>query len=169
MILYPKLYLNSVQEISIELLKQYKLKGLILDVDNTLIDYNKNMPSGILNWSETLKKANISLCIVSNSNHKEKVEQVAKKLNIPYIYFAKKPCKSGLKKAKAILKLESEQIGVVGDQIMTDIIGANRMKMFPILVKPISEKDIWITKIKRPIENRIIANYQKKEKQYVHK
>lgn len=169
MILYPKLYLNSVQEISIELLKQYKLKGLILDVDNTLIDYNKNMPSGILNWSETLKKANISLCIVSNSNHKEKVEQVAKKLNIPYIYFAKKPCKSGLKKAKAILKLESEQIGLVGDQIMTDIIGANRMKMFPILVKPISEKDIWITKIKRPIENRIIANYQKKEKQYVHK
>lgn len=169
MILYPKLYLNSVQEISIELLKQYKLKGLILDVDNTLIDYNKSMPSGILNWSETLKKANISLCIVSNSNHKEKVEQVAKKLNIPYIYFAKKPCKSGLKKAKAILKLESEQIGVVGDQIMTDIIGANRMKMFPILVKPISEKDIWITKIKRPIENRIIANYQKKEKQYVHK
>lgn len=169
MILYPKLYLNSVQEISIELLKQYKLKGLILDVDNTLIDYNKNMPSGILNWSETLKKANISLCIVSNSNHKEKVEQVAKKLNIPYIYFAKKPCKSGLKKAKAILKLESEQIGLVGDQIMTDIIGANRMKMFPILVKPISEKDIWITKIKRPIENRIIVNYQKKEKQYVHK
>ena len=149
MILYPKLYLNSVQEISIELLKQYKLKGLILDVDNTLIDYNKNMPSGILNWSETLKKANISLCIVSNSNHKEKVEQVAKKLNIPYIYFAKKPCKSGLKKAKAILKLESEQIGLVGDQIMTDIIGANRMKMFPILVKPISEKDIWITKIKK--------------------
>lgn len=169
MILYPKLYLNSVQEISVELLKQYKLKGLILDVDNTLIDYNKNMPSGILSWCETLKKANISLCIVSNSNHKEKVEQVAKKLNIPYIYFAKKPCKNGLKKAKAILKLESEQIGLVGDQIMTDIIGANRMKMFPILVKPISEKDIWITKIKRPIENRIIANYQKKEKQYVHK
>ena len=44
MILYPKLYLNNVKEISIELLKQYNLKGLILDVDNTLIDYNKNMP-----------------------------------------------------------------------------------------------------------------------------
>jgi len=162
MIWYPKLYLNSVKEISIELLKKHDLKGLILDVDNTLIDYEKNMPKGIKEWIEKLKQANISLCIVSNTNHKEKVETVAKNLNIPYIYFAKKPSKGGFKKAKAILKLENEQIGVVGDQIMTDVIGANRMKMFSILVKPIGEKDIWITKIKRPIENKIITNYQKK-------
>lgn len=161
MILYPKLYLNNVKEISIELLKQYNLKGLILDVDNTLIDYNKNMPEGIEEWVQNLKQANISLCIVSNSNQKEKVEKVAKKLDIPYTYFAKKPCKGGLNKAKKILNLESEQIGVVGDQILTDVIGANRSHMFPILVKPIDEKDIWITKIKRPLENKIINNYQK--------
>lgn len=161
MILYPKLYLNSVTEISMEILEKHHLKGLILDVDNTLIDIDKNMPEGIPRWIENLKKQGISLCIVSNTNHKEKVEAVAKKLEIPYIYFAKKPLKGGLKKAKAILKLENEQIGVVGDQIMTDIIGANRSKMFPILVKPIDEKDIWITKIKRPIEQRIIEKYQK--------
>ena len=98
---------------------------------------------------------------VSNSNKKEKVENVAKKLDIPYIYFAKKPFKSGFKKAKKILNLESIQIGVVGDQILTDVIGANRMGMFSILVKPIEEKDIWITKIKRPLENKIIENYKK--------
>ena len=50
---------------------------------------------------------------------------------------------------------------MVGDQILTDVIGANRSHMFPILVKPIDEKDIWITKIKRPLENKIINNYQK--------
>ncbi len=159
MILYPKLYLNSVKEISIEILEQYHLKGLILDVDNTLIDIEKNMPYGIKEWVDNLKQQNISLCIVSNSNHKDKVEQVAKKLEIPYIYFAKKPLKSGFNRAKEILKLNNEQIGVVGDQIMTDIIGANRSKMFPILVKPIAEKDIWITKVKRPIENKIIEKY----------
>ncbi len=169
MILYPKLYLNSVKEISLEILKKNNLKGLILDVDNTLIDYEKNMPDGTKEWIEKLKQANISLCIVSNTNQKEKVEKVAKKLDIPYIYFAKKPCKSGFKKAQKILKLENEQIGVVGDQIMTDVIGANRSHMFSILVKPIDEKDIWITKIKRPLENKIIEKYQKKEKINVHK
>ena len=167
MILYPKLYLNSVKQIGVEMLEKYHLKGLILDVDNTLIDIHKNMPEGIKEWADGLKKQSISLCIVSNSNHKDKVEQVAKKLEIPFIYFAKKPLKSGFKKAKAILKLENEQIGVVGDQIMTDIIGANRSKMFPILVKPIDEQDIWITKIKRPIENKIIERYQRRNN--VHK
>lgn len=167
MILYPKLYLKSVTEISIEILEKHHLKGLILDVDNTLIDIDKNMPEGIPKWIENLKKQGIALCIVSNTNHKEKVENVAKKLGIPYIYFAKKPLKGGFKRAKEILKLENEQIGVVGDQIMTDVIGANRCKMFPILVKPIDEKDIWITKIKRPIENKIIEKY--KRSQNVHK
>lgn len=164
MTLYPKLYLNSVKEISLELLNQYNLKGLILDVDNTLITYNKNMPEGIQEWINQLKQNNISLCIVSNSNNKEKVEKVAEKLDIPYIYFAKKPFKSGFIKAKKILNLNVEQIGVVGDQILTDVIGANRMGMFSILVKPIEEKDIWITRIKRPLENKIIKNYIQNKK-----
>lgn len=165
MILYPKLYLNSVKEISLSILKKYQLQGLILDVDNTLIDYDKNMPEGVKEWSSNLKQAGIKLCILSNTNHKEKAEAVAQTLNIPYIYFAQKPLKKGFKKAKQILNLEAEAIGVVGDQILTDIIGANRSKMFPILVKPINEKDIWITKIKRPLEEKIIKKYQKtKEK-----
>lgn len=164
MFLYPKLYLNNVREITIELLKKYQLKGLILDVDNTLIDYEKNMPEGTKEWAENLKRQGIRLCILSNSNHQEKVEKVAKILEIPYIHFAKKPLKSGFKRAKEILKLENEQMGVVGDQILTDVIGANRSKMFPILVKPIDEKDIFITKIKRPIEEFIIKKYQKNRK-----
>lgn len=63
------------------------------------------------------------------------------------------------------MELPSEQIAVVGDQIFTDVIGANRAKMFSILVKPINEKDIWVTKIKRPIENRIIQKYLKQKEQ----
>ena len=166
MILYPKLYLNSVKEITIELMQKYNLKGLILDVDNTLIDYNKNMPEGIQERIEQLKEEGISFCIVSNSNKKEKVKNVAKKLDIPYIYFAQKPLKRGFKKAKSILQLPKEQIGVVGDQILTDVVGANRSNMFPILVKPINEKDIWITKLKRPLENRIIEKYQEMQEKH---
>ncbi len=161
MILFPKLYLNNIKEISMQILQEKKLKALILDVDNTLIDYNKNLLEGTKQWATNLKENGIKLCIVSNSNNKTKVAKVAKVLEIPYIYFAKKPFKSGFKKAQNILQVKKEEIGVVGDQILTDVIGANRCKMFPILVKPINERDFFITKIKRPLEKIIIKKYEK--------
>lgn len=161
MILYPKLYIDNVKEITFEILQENGIKGLILDVDNTLIDYYKNMPDGVKTWCEDLKNRGIRFCIASNSNKKEKVKEVSKKLDIPYIYFAKKPLKMGLNKAKKIMKLEAKEVAVVGDQIFTDVLGANRCKMFSILVEPIEEKDIFITVIKRPIENLIKNNYKK--------
>ena len=93
----------------------------------------------------------------------EKVGAVAKILEVPYIFFGKKPLKSGFLRARDILKLKNENIAVVGDQIFTDIIGANRCKMFSILVEPIKEKDILITIIKRPIENFIKSKYKKND------
>ncbi len=161
MILYPKLYIDNVKEITFEILQENGIKGLILDVDNTLIDYYKNMPNGVIDWCEDLKNRGIKFCIASNSNKKEKVKEVSKKLDIPYIYFAKKPLKMGLNKAKKIMGLEAKEVAVVGDQIFTDVLGANRCKMFSILVNPIEEKDILITVIKRPIENLIKNNYKK--------
>lgn len=160
MIFYPNIYLNNVREITYELLKENNIKGLILDVDNTLIDYYKNMENGTMEWCMTLKEKGIKFCIASNSNKKEKVKDVAKKLGIPYVYFAKKPLKIGLNKAKKIMKLDNKSVAVVGDQIFTDILGANRCKMFSILVNPIEEKDIFITLIKRPIENYIKKKYK---------
>ena len=161
MIIYPKEYLNSVKDISIDFLNQNKIKGIILDVDNTLITLDKNMPDGIKEWAESLKTAGIKLCIVSNSNHKEKVEGVAKKIDVPFIFFAKKPLKSGFRRAQKLLDLNEENIAAVGDQIFTDVIGANRCNMFSILVKPIEEKDYLITRIKRPIEKMIVNKYLK--------
>lgn len=161
MILYPKMYLNNVKEITYELLQKNNIKGLILDVDNTLIDYYKNMLDGVEDWCKDLQSKGIKFCIASNSNNKKKVTSVSQKLEIPYTFFAKKPLKSGLNKAKTIMKLENEEVAVVGDQIFTDILGANRCKMFSILVDPIKEKDLFITIIKRPIENLIKRKIKK--------
>ncbi len=161
--LYPKIYLNNVKEITYELLQENNIKGLILDVDNTLIDYYKNMPEGVEQWCKDLQKRNIKFCIASNSNKREKVKGVSEKLGIPYVFFAKKPLKMGLNKAKNIMGLKSEEVAVVGDQIFTDVLGANRCKMFSILVEPIKEKDILITIIKRPIENFIKSKYKKND------
>ena len=161
-ILYPKELLNKVEEITIQFIQKNKLKALILDVDNTLIDYNKNLSDEKIEWVKNLKGQGVKLYILSNTNKKEKVEKVANKLEIPYIYFAKKPSKKGFLKIQKKLELKPEQIGVVGDQIFTDVIGANRSKMFSILVKPLAEKDLWMTRVKRPIENLVIKNYLKK-------
>lgn len=163
--LYPKELLNKVEEITIEFIKKNKLKGLILDVDNTLIDYNKNLSQEKIEWAKNLKGQGVKLYILSNSNKKEKVEKVANKLEIPYKLFAKKPSKKGFLEIQKELKLKLEEIGVVGDQIFTDIIGGNRCKMFTILVEPVDKKDLLITAWKRPIEEMIKNRYKKtKEK-----
>lgn len=159
MIFYPKGYFNKVSEISLEYLKENNIKGLILDVDNTLIDYYKNISKDTINWANNLKQNGIKMCILSNSNKKEKVKEVALKLGLEYTYFGMKPLKRGFKKAKNMLKLDNCEIAAIGDQIFTDVIGANRMKMFSILVEPIEEKDIFVTLIKRPIENYIKKKY----------
>ncbi len=163
MLIYPKIYIKRVEEITIEMLQKNKIKALILDIDNTLIDYEENMEESVKQWAKDLKGQGTKLIILSNTNKKTKVEKVAKTLEIPYIYFAKKPLKSGFKKAKEQLKENEEHIAVVGDQIFTDIIGGNRCKMFTILVEPIKEKDFWYTAWKRPIENKIKNNFIQKQ------
>ena len=155
MFFYPKAYLKNVREITIEFLNKNNIKALILDVDNTLIDYYKNLPSETIIWSNNLKENGIKLYILSNSNKKEKVRNVSEKLDIPYEYFAKKPSKKGFLKIQKKLNIDNKNIGVVGDQIFTDIIGGNRSNMFTILVDPVDEKDFWYTAWKRPIENKI--------------
>ena len=164
MILYPDAYFKKVEDITIEFLQKNRLKVLILYVDNTLIDYNKNLSQDIVKWSHELQGQGIKMYILSNTNKKQKVEDVAKKLEIPYEYLAKKPFKNGFKKVEAKLNVKSKEIAVVGDQIFTDIIGGNRCKMFTILVDPVDEKDFWYTAWKRPIENKIKKKIVKGEK-----
>ena len=162
MVLYPDLYVKNVIEISNEMLNKNQIKGLLLDVDNTLLYYDRTRVKGLDEWIKNKKNEGIKLCILSNTNKKDKVQSLANDLDIPFIYFAKKPLKSGFKRAQKILNLEPDYIGVVGDQIFTDILGANRMNMKSILTKPLEERDIFITKIKRPLEEYIIRCYLKK-------
>ena len=163
--IYPRLYCENILEVTPEILKENNIKALILDVDNTLIDYNKNLSEEKIQWAKNLKGQGVKLYILSNSNNKEKVEKVANTLNIPYVLFARKPFKKGFLAIQKELQLNSEQIGVVGDQIFTDVLGGNRCKMFTILVEPIDKKDLLITAWKRPIEEKIKQKFKKtKEK-----
>lgn len=160
MIFYPNADFKKVSDITVDFLNKNNITALILDVDNTLIDYYKNLSEETINWAQDLKNSGIKLYILSNSNKKLKVAEVAKKLNVPFKHFAKKPLKFGFKKVQKELQEKPENIATVGDQLFTDVIGGNRCKMFTILVEPINKKDIWITMWKRPIEEYIIKKYK---------
>lgn len=162
--LYPNIYLKKVEDITIQTLIKNKIKLLILDVDNTLIDYYQKLSENIVSWTKEMKGQGIKLYILSNTNNKEKVEKVAKKLDVPYKNFAMKPLKRGFRYIQKETNIKPENIAVVGDQIFTDVLGGNRSKMFTILVDPINnKKDYWYTAWKRPIENKIKNKYKTNE------
>lgn len=162
MILYPNLYLNNILEVKENIIKEKNIKAVLIDIDNTVMYYDRNLLVGLEEWADELKKLGVKLCVLSNSNHKDKAEKVSRALNIPYIYFAKKPFKSGFRRAIKLLDEKPQNVAMVGDQILTDVLGANRMKMFSILTKPLEERDIWVTKVKRPLEQLIIKRYIKR-------
>ena len=161
--LYPNFYYKKVEEITIETLIKNKIKLLILDVDNTLIDYYKNLSEEVKQWAKEMKGQGIKLYILSNTNNKEKVEKISKTLQISYKHFAMKPLKRGFKYIQKETNIKPENIAVVGDQIFTDVLGGNRCNMKTILVDPINaEKDYWYTAWKRPLENKIKNRYKRK-------
>lgn len=160
----PNIYLKKVEDITIEMLIKNKIKLLILDIDNTLIDYYKKLSEEVVNWAKEMKGQGIKLYILSNTNNEEKVKTVAEKLGIQYKHFAMKPLKRGFKYVQKETNIKPENIAVVGDQIFTDVLGGNRSQMFTILVDPIDDKkDYWYTAWKRPIENKIKNKYKTKE------
>lgn len=156
MVLFPDMYYKNVQSIDLMDLEKRNIKGIAIDVDNTLIDYAQNLSNEVIEWINKVKNAGYKICILSNSNNKNKVKKVADTLKLTYIMVAKKPCKSGFKKAIKLLDLPNENIAVIGDQVFTDVLGANRMNMTSIYVEPINTKEYWYTKWKRPIETFIL-------------
>ena len=157
MLLTPNMQVRKITDITIEMLKENNIKGMILDVDNTLIDLDRVPLVGIKEWMDNMKDEGIKFCIASNSIKKDKIEKVAKMLDIPYVHFSAKPTKIGLKKAKQILGIEnSKNIAEVGDQLFTDVLGTNRMKMFSILTEPLCEEKVKINNLKRKLEKRVL-------------
>ncbi len=151
-ILRPHLRFTAVENVSFEELHKHKINSILLDLDNTLIDYQRNLKPEVIDWVENAKKSGFEVYILSNTNKIEKVSAVADKLQIPYLYSARKPMKKGFLQAIEKFNVVPEETVMIGDQLFTDVIGANRMGMLSIYVEPISKKEHWYTSWKRPIE-----------------
>ncbi len=152
----PEMFLDSVFGIDLKELKERGICAFIFDIDNTLAEYAMPVPDEkTLAWLNELKGNGFKICLVSNNNSK-RVSLFAESADVPYIARAAKPLSFSLKKACRIMGTKYEQTALVGDQIFTDILGGNRMKMFTILVKPISDKEGKLIRFKRRLESKIL-------------
>ncbi|MDD5015000.1 MAG: YqeG family HAD IIIA-type phosphatase [Atribacterota bacterium] len=163
-ILRPKVYVNSVYNIDLMKLKEVKnIKGIIVDLDNTLVAWGKKEVSQkIIDWVKEVKKLELKICIVSNTNSK-RVAEFAKLFNIPYHSKYFKPFSIAFNNGLKTLETKNSETVVIGDQIFTDIWGGNRLKLLTILVVPILQKDSIGTFLHRNLEKMIISFWMRKE------
>jgi len=143
---------KSVCDITPELLKEMHVRGLLLDIDNTLTTHDNPVPApGVLEWIAEMKQAGIRMRLVSN-NHPPRVEPFAELLGIPCVCESKKPLSKGFLQAMNEMQLPREQLCVVGDQIYTDILGANWFHVKSIYVRPMEFEKTLFFKFKRTAE-----------------
>ena len=163
----PSLYVNTIFDIDYNKLYEDGIRLILTDLDNTLISYKETDPlEAQYDWVKKMKEIGFEIIIVSNNSHKDRVSHFAKLLDIKYLNFALKPTKIGMKKAlkMANKKYEPEEVIALGDQLMTDILVANRMKFHSVLVKAVDRKsDILPTRINRKLEGHVLKVLKKKE------
>lgn len=157
----PREMLDSFSDIDIQKLKEKGIEGLVSDIDNTLVPHDyPHAPEMVSDFFKKLEAAGIKACLVSN-NHKERIEPFNAVLNLPYVADAGKPGLKGYRKAMRILKTKPETTAVLGDQLFTDMWGANMAGMYTILVKPVDlHSEDFLIKLKRIME-RIIMKFWK--------
>jgi len=161
--LYPKICAAAIHEIDALKLKSKGIKGLIVDLDNTLIPSKSDyLAREVREWVEKIKKEGIGLCIVSN-NWQKRGRKIAKILDIPIVMIAFKPRKRGFKKAMKIIGTKRHETAVIGDQIFTDILGANRLMLLPILVEPLNLNEPIQTRFLRVLEYRFVNHFHEKD------
>lgn len=160
-IFIPDFYVKNITEIDLDVFKTKDITAVILDLDNTLDSHTTATPSDrALSFLETLKQNGFSVCIISNGKQ-ERVEKYLKNLSIPYIAKAGKPLKKSYQKALDILNTTPVQTAFVGDQIFTDVWGANRMGLTTILTEPIEQFENAFFYIKRAFERTVKSRIPK--------
>lgn len=154
----PNKHVSSIYDITPEMLIDEGIAGVVVDLDNTLVPWNvADATEKEKNWLNRLIDAGLQVIIFSN-NDEERVKHFAEPLDIPYIYRARKPLGRSFKQATNQMGISHGQLAVIGDQLLTDILGGNYVGAYTILVVPLVESDAPITQFNRRMEG-LIMNY----------
>ena len=158
-LLQPDLILGTnIFELTPEILQANQIRGLILDVDETLVPFKqKDTSVELQQWISTIKQTT-PIWLVSNNTSNTRIGKIAESVSLPFISFARKPSRKRLREAALAMNLPVEQVAMVGDRLFTDILAGNRLGMFTILVEPMTDPlvavrshpirdfEIWLSK-----------------------
>lgn len=160
--LCPRFRTRYLSELTPDFFLERDIKGLLIDLDNTLVDWGEySIPPEMIKWVTKMKMAEIKLCIISNA-FEHRVKIIGEKLGIPWVSRAIKPRKSPFRRALAILGTKPSETAAVGDQLFTDVWGGNRMKLYTIWTTPLSTRELWFTKAVRHLEKIVLKKLKKK-------
>ncbi|MBQ2582265.1 MAG: YqeG family HAD IIIA-type phosphatase [Ruminococcus sp.] len=166
MIFRPTYVFNDITGITPKFLKRKHIKGIVLDVDNTLTTHNNPVPpQSSLDWLASVKKAGIKLIIVSN-NKPPRIEPFAKVLDLEYVANGRKPLTNGINEAVRRLGFEKCDIAAIGDQIFTDIMGANLAGIRSCFVFPIEPETSLPFRFKRTMEKPLLPSKKRIIKEF---
>lgn len=158
---YPTKEVDSVYDINYEALYRQGYRGLIYDIDNTLTKHGAPATEEVVELMKGLKQMGFGVCLLSN-NKEERVKMFNEGIDVKYIHKAGKPAVAGYEKAMQLIGTNKKNTLFIGDQIFTDIYGANRAGLVTFLVKPIDKKEEIQIVLKRYLEKIVLHFYHKR-------
>ncbi|MCR4402179.1 MAG: YqeG family HAD IIIA-type phosphatase [Firmicutes bacterium] len=154
-LLCPDLYVPSIYRVDLSRLTDRGIRGLVLDIDNTFVDWGSaDIPAGVLAFLDDAKARGIRVCVLSN-NLRRRIEAISRALGIPAARGIK-PMRSAFRAALGVLGTSPNETAVIGDQIFTDILGGNLLGMYTILVVPTSRREFVTTRAVRKLERAVL-------------
>lgn len=154
--LAPRRYLNSIYDLDLDELRRQGIRGIITDLDNTLVAWDSDRVSPeLVAWLSGVKAAGFEVCLVSN-NGVPRVEPFARALGLPAIHHAGKPFNRAFVEAMSRMGTGRSETAVIGDQIFTDVFGGNRLGLYTILVVPITGREFIGTRMVRILERMVL-------------
>lgn len=160
-IFHPTLSVPRAYHITPQMLQGIGVQALLLDVDNTLTTHGNPVPdAAVLEWLDLMKQCGVPLMLLSN-NTQGRVKPFAERLGLDFESSAAKPLGRGFKRCCQRLGRTQNQVAIVGDQIFTDILGANLNGLKSILVEPIAVETGVLFFIKRVLERPFLRSYQR--------
>ncbi|MGN0242918.1 MAG: YqeG family HAD IIIA-type phosphatase [Lachnospiraceae bacterium] len=160
---YPTIKMESAYDIPYEHYYEQGYRGIIFDIDNTLVFHGAPATERAVELFRHLHEIGFDTCLISN-NKKPRVQPFAEYVNSKYIYDAKKPSRKNYLQAMTLMNTANDTTLFVGDQLFTDIYGANRSKIASILVHPLNPKEEIQIVLKRYLEKVVLYFYDRTKK-----
>jgi HAD superfamily phosphatase (TIGR01668 family) len=156
-LLTPDAIVDRVEDISIELLHGLGVRGVALDLDNTIVPWHtSDLSPAVADWVGRLLADGLRVCLLTN-NYAGHATDVAQALSVPIIPGALKPLPAAFRRALAALAVPARESVVIGDQLFTDVLGGKLIGMHAILVRPLGGREFFTTRFMRLMERPLLA------------